>query len=561
MNKEDIFKNIYKDFFGIDKISKENEKLYEEIKKLEEEAPYIDVKPVEEKEDVLPITNIEDNLKNINEKIDNLYIEEKSKNLLKKIVEYISKFYKGEEKQYIPFNISLYTDNKETVQSITNILNETVTIFNYLKHGECKEISLYNIDKIETLEEIYIEGKIVVFTDLNILSTKENDYKNKFLFKLNELIEKNLRNKITILNAKNKDIVNGFVESNLNLKNKFVDFEIIGVNPTAQEVVQDVKEKTELSEEMEVKLLDYITNTFSKYNLSYPEYRDGLIKNIIFNKEIPEYEKEKTLDEIFEELNSLIGLTKVKKMLNDLVNLIELKNKAKDDLKIKDINLHMVFLGNPGTGKTTVARMISGILYNLKYIKQNKLVEVSSKDLVAEYVGQTAPKTMAVIQKALGGVLFIDEAYSLASGSGQGNSYNEEAVATLIQEMENHRDELVVIFAGYTKEMQDFLNLNSGIVSRIGYTFEFEDYTTDELIAIFKQMIEKAGFNITSGAIDKLRNIIEKNRNNKNFGNARFVRNVYEKTIVKHASNTKGKKGKSVLKTLTEEDINAENLI
>ena len=560
--KEDIFKNIYKDFFGIDKISKENVTLYEEIKKLEDEAPYIDIKSLEEaSEKELPMESVEDILNNINEKIDNLYIEEKSKNLLKKIVEYISKYYKGEEKQYIPFNMVIYTDNKETVKKISEIMGEVTAKFKYLKNVSNQEISLYNIDKIEILEEVYNSGKIVVFTDLNILSTKENEYKNKFLFKLNELIEKNLRNTITILNGKNKDIVNGFTDENLNLKNKFVDFEIIGVNPTAQEVVQDVKEKTELSEEMEVKLLDYITNTFSKYNLSYPEYRDRLIKNILFNKEITEYEKDKTLDEIFEELNSLVGLTKVKKMLNDLVNLIELKNKAKDELKIKDINLHMVFLGNPGTGKTTVARMISGILYNLKYIKQNKLVEVSSKDLVAEYVGQTAPKTMAVIQKALGGVLFIDEAYSLASGSGQGNSYNEEAVATLIQEMENHRDELVVIFAGYTKEMQDFLNLNSGIVSRIGYTFEFEDYTTDELIAIFKQMIEKAGFDITSGAIDKLRKIIEDNRNNKNFGNARFVRNVYEKTIVKHASNTKGKKGKSVLKTLTEEDINADNLI
>ena len=110
----------------------------------------------------------------------------------------------------------------------------------------------------------------------------------------------------------------------------------------------------------------------------------------------------------------------------------------------------MIFLGNPGTGKTTVARIVAEILYNLRYVKQNKLIEVSSKDLVAEYVGQTAPKTMAVIPKALGGVLFVDEAYSLASGNGQGNSYNEEAIATLIQAMENYRDQLVVIFAGYT---------------------------------------------------------------------------------------------------------------
>ena len=221
----------------------------------------------------------------------------------------------------------------------------------------------------------------------------------------------------------------------------------------------------------------------------------------------------------------------------------------------------MVFLGNPGTGKTTVARIIAQILYNLKYIKQNKLIEVSSKDLVAEYVGQTAPKTMAVIEKAMGGVLFIDEAYSLASGAGQGSSYNEEAIATLIQAMENYRDNLVVIFAGYTKEMQAFLNANSGIVSRIGYTLEFEDYKEDELLQIFINMMKKSGFELTEEASDETLKIIREYKDTKNFGNARFVRNLYEKTIIKHASNTKGKKSKKVLKTIEKEDISVENLL
>ena len=219
----------------------------------------------------------------------------------------------------------------------------------------------------------------------------------------------------------------------------------------------------------------------------------------------------------------------------------------------------MVFLGNPGTGKTTIARLISDILYNLKYIKENKLVEVSVKDLVAEYVGQTAPKTNAVIEKAMNGVLFIDEAYALASTND--SSYNDEAIATLIQAMENYRDKLVVIFAGYTKEMQAFLNSNSGITSRIGYTLEFDDYTTDELIQIFMGMATKAGFIVKEDAIKYLEEIINKYRNMKNFGNARFVRNIYEKTVIKHASNVKDKKRKDVLKTITKNDINVENLI
>ena len=309
---------------------------------------------------------------------------------------------------------------------------------------------------------------------------------------------------------------------------------------------------------MKVELLDYMTKTYDT-SKDFIEYENDLIKYISFNKELPKLEEEKSIDDIFAELNELVGLDKVKKVLYELVDLIKLKESAGDDLKIKNMNLHMVFLGNPGTGKTTIARMISSILYNLKYIKEDKLVEVSSKDLVAEYVGQTAPKTMSVIEKSMNGVLFIDEAYSLAVKDG--NSYNAEAIATLIQAMENYRDKLVVIFAGYTKEMQDFLNSNSGITSRIGYTFEFDDYTTEEPEKIFIGMMNKSGFEVEEEALAYLRQIIDENRNMKNFGNARFVRNIFEKSIVKHASRVKDNKSKKVLKTITKEDINTENLI
>ena len=273
---------------------------------------------------------------------------------------------------------------------------------------------------------------------------------------------------------------------------------------------------------------------------------------------MPKLKEEKTIDEIFETLNELVGLSKVKKTLYGLVDLMKLKEKTNGTLKIGNVNLHMIFLGNPGTGKTTIARLLCGILYNLHYIKENKLIEVTSKDLIAEYVGQTAIKTNEVIKKALGGVLFIDEAYMLGD---KNNSYNDDAIGTLIAEMENNRDNLVVIFAGYTKEMQSFLNSNSGISSRIGYTLEFEDYTTEELISIFDGMVKKSGFEVTNEAHDKLRTIIEENRNSENFGNARFVRNIFEKTIIKHATNTKNNKSKKVLKTITEKDISMQDLI
>ena len=155
--------------------------------------------------------------------------------------------------------------------------------------------------------------------------------------------------------------------------------------------------------------------------------------------------------------------------------------------------------------------------------------------------------------------MFIDEAYALASKNNQ-NSYNAEAIATLIKAMEDYRDDLVVIFAGYTKEMQDFLDSNSGIVSRIGYTFEFDDYTEDELVEIFAGMMKKAGFIVEEEAFLELRKIIQENKDTKNFGNARFIRNVYEKTIIKHAANTKNKKRKKILCTITKDDISVENM-
>ena len=413
------------------------------------------------------------------------------------------------EKEYIAFNLIVYSNNKETTYSIVDIISDAATYFAYVKVGDTIEASFYNMEKPEQIEEMYSSNNsVILIKDFEKFITQEQNFKDKFLYKLEEKIEENKEKCLTIITAKNKEIIDQAFDKNTNLKEKLFSFEIQSINPDVQDVYQEVlnklKENNEVTEDFEVKLLDYIGVTYPNTTLSYPEYRDKLCKDILFSKQdkieekdIPKYEKEKTMDEIFAELNELVGLEKVKQVLKDLVSLIELKNKAKDDLKIKDTNLHMVFLGNPGTGKTTVARIIAQILYNLKYIKQNKLIEVSSKDLVAEYVGQTAPKTMAVIEKAMGGVLFIDEAYSLASGAGQGSSYNEEAIATLIQAMENYRDNLVVIFAGYTKEMQAFLNANSGIVSRIGYTLEFEDYKEDELLQIFINMMKKSGFELT----------------------------------------------------------------
>ena len=240
---------------------------------------------------------------------------------------------------------------------------------------------------------------------------------------------------------------------------------------------------------------------------------------------------EKTLEEMF---NDLIGMDNVKRQLNELKDFLKLQSKLEKQGKtIPNFNLNMMFLGNAGTGKTTVARMVAKILFDLGYINENKLIEVEAKDLIAPYSGQTPLKTGRVINSAIGGVLFIDEAYSLVQASG---TTGEEAISTLVKAMEDYKGELVVILAGYSKEMQEFIRANSGIQSRIGYTFEFADYTEEELYKIYELKAHKIGFSINDEAEKKIREIINFGRNRRNFGNGRYIDNILQKTLTKQAT-------------------------
>ena len=205
-----------------------------------------------------------------------------------------------------------------------------------------------------------------------------------------------------------------------------------------------------------------------------------------------------------------------------------------NNLKLASSNLHMIFTGNPGTGKTTVARIMAKMLYDMGIVKENKLIEVERKDLVASYIGQTATKTSEVIDKAKGGVLFVDEAYTLSSESK--NDFGAEAIATLIKAMEDHKDELVVIFAGYKNEMKDFLDINPGISSRIGYTFDFEDYNIEELKQIFYKKIAKMGFSYEEDCDVKLTEVCSYFSKRKSFGNGRFIDKLIQATMLKHAT-------------------------
>ena len=552
--KDSTSKNIEKN------ISEKTEKLKEETDK--------NIKEISKKEK-------EEKLQYFFKKVDELHLEDTSKLVLKKMIDYARKYDEKIVKHYIPFNMRIYSQDDEILYSIINLIIDSFTYFNYMKNEEAVERSFFVVEEGNHITDLYNNfNSLVVFKDVDGLLNKDTITRNKLLNIWEDVIcdYSSIDGITTIIVDKNKEKIDELFSNNSTLKDKIFDFELSTTSFNIQEIYQDIlkilKKDYIVTGEFEVKLLDYITETFKTSNLTPSEYENSLIEKILFNQteniieanSIPTYEKNKTIDEIFEDLNSLIGLDNIKESLKELVSFMQFKNKTKDSLNIKNTNLHMVFLGNPGTGKTTVARMVSGILYNLKYINQNKLVEVSAKDLIGQYVGQTAPKTMSVVEKALGGVLFIDEAYSLASSS-SGNSFNEECVSTLIQAMENYRNDFVVIFAGYKKEMDAFLKSNSGIISRIGYTLDFKDYTIDELVLILKSMFKKSGFLVEKNAIIKAKKIIEDFAQTENFGNARFVRNLYEKTIIKHAKNTKNTTSKKALKTITTEDLSTENLM
>lgn len=269
--------------------------------------------------------------------------------------------------------------------------------------------------------------------------------------------------------------------------------------------------------------------------------------------------------EVLDRLDAeLIGLQPVKSRIRDICALLLVERlRSQLNLNTEPPSLHMSFTGNPGTGKTTLALRMAEILHRLGYVRKGHLVAVTRDDLVGQYIGHTAPKTREVLKRAMGGVLFIDEAYYLHRPDNE-RDYGQEAIEILLQEMENHRDDLVVIVAGYKDRMESFLRSNPGLSSRVAHHIDFPDYSSPELLEIAHLMLKQMQYTLSSGAEAALRDYIERRQAQPNFSNARSIRNALDRARLRQASRLVAQRGTTLsardLITIEADDIRASRV-
>jgi SpoVK/Ycf46/Vps4 family AAA+-type ATPase len=372
------------------------------------------------------------------------------------------------------------------------------------------------------------------------------------------------RGKFMVIAAGYEKEMQTFINANPGLRSRFKDENILNIKDyTPEELFQIFemfikKDKFEINDDAKIKLLNTIQDLFDKRDKNFGNGRD--IRNlyekclslratrlrnssshdlILYVQDIPDIDIENnviTLDEALINLNNLIGLKSVKEEINKLIDYINIEKFRSDDGgKSTSLNIHFIFKGNPGTGKTTVARILADIFKALGVVSKGNLVETDRKDLVAEYVGQTAPKTNKKIEEAIGGVLFIDEAYTLVSG--MGDKFGEEAINTLLKRMEDDRGKFIVIAAGYNQDMDRFLDSNPGLTSRFTKHITFDDYLPEEMFQIFLLLVKSKGLQIDMNIHLEIAEIFDKiyiNRD-KNFANGRTVRNLFEVVLQNQA--------------------------
>ena len=448
-------------------------------------------------------------------------------------------------------------DREEVYDVITNkvfFLSESFKLENnYIKYTaiDCAQtlakVSSSQVEHNPIKYSTFEENKIYVITGLTefIKSYKDTVERCNYAYPLRRQFEHFLKqlcafnDKTFVILAGTLDEIHELFELNEAYSVIYGENDTILEDKTIDELYDIYKDNVSansniiLLDKEKEQFYDYITynrgsfpfnnTTLAKYLANYSITHNEFVlpDNLSINREL----------DFMRDLDEFVGMDNIKESIKKFYNFVKYRQAAKEQgIEIEDTNLHMIFTGNPGTGKTSIARIIAKALYNIGIIKKNKLVEVERKDLIGQYIGQTAPKTAEIIEKALDGVLFIDEAYSLVPED-SGRDFGQEAIATIIKAMEDKKDRLVVIFAGYKYEMERFIESNPGIQSRIGYTFHFDDYEPDQLFEIFIRKIKKSNLVLDTDCAEPIKNIMTYFAEAKFIGNGRFVDKIYQMTL------------------------------
>lgn len=470
----------------------------------------------------------------------------------------------------------------DDIEEIKNILIDAInntdfdTEESYVFFPEKLVNAFLNSNDIEAMKSDI--SKLCNFLDESREEVKKNLVKSLYI--LNDYIDKmNLQNIDSYVDFSYKKIMNAETKDDaINVITELIDYdlEVLDALDYSKEEIGIDFFRSRTFFYVQSQLLNKIRNGVSlesiksKYDKFYNITRknvDGVLDEIndIIGIDLEEdREKDectdinKKVDNTMSKLNALVGLEDVKSSFQEIFDTIIFKQKTKDNLSFEEGSKHMVFTGNPGTGKTTVAEIIAPLFHEVGYLESDKVSYVSAQNLIGKYVGQTAPKTEKVIKDNLGGIIVLDEAYILA---GKAQEFGNEAITVMLKEMEKNRT--MFIFAGYKKEMEDFIKMNSGLESRIGTFLEFKDYSEDELFEIFKKNIDKVNdkenqeykLTMSEEAVSKVKGIISEAKQITDFGNGRFAKKLFDKISRCHAKNTRSTDDPNKLYQITEKDI------
>lgn len=488
---------------------------------------------MELKEELLDEKNEE-----ILKRLDNTIGLSKNKSVIRNIIKYSQVIRKTHFSETEHYNIE--TENYNIIirnQSAYNLYEELISVISeiYCKNGIITKDEVYYMSREELKASKNIREEIkeeIIVIDLSTSRRETTDIRKYFEYLYNEM-----PNKIFII------LEDNMVEGEINaLLNDYIiwsmKINVISTEEKNKHIKKFFKEnKLICSEEIVRELADNpyykIKNDLINILVNCKMNNDNNVAKVL-KREEKIVEIEEIEDTGLQELENLIGLSEVKEQIKKVINYLKVSKNRKNMPM-----LHMCFNGNPGTGKTTVARIVGKIFSEEKILSnKNIFVEAQRGDLIGRYVGQTAPQTQEMIDQAIGGVLFIDEAYAISSyiQDEAGRDYGAECIATLIKGMEDHRENLCVILAGYTKEMEHMLSTNPGFESRIQFNIDFPDYSTEELYEIFKQLCRKEKYKISPNVKQILLQQFDTAKKDANFSNARYVRSFFEKLKIEQAN-------------------------